>query len=338
MSDLCRLIWCGLIGLFRSRAALEAEILMLRHQLSVLRRQVPKRAAFNGIDRLVFVGLYRLAPQVLEALKIVRPETLIRWHRAGLRTYWRWKSRPRGGRPQTPVEIRRLIRDVSLANPLWGAPRIHGELLKLGIDVGQTTVAKYMARRRRPPSQGWKTFLRNHADGIAAMDLFVVPTMSFRLLFGLLILRHDRREIVWIGTTWRPTAEWIARQLTEACGWEAVPRFLLRDRDQVYGAVFVRRVRAMGIRDRPTAARSPWQNGYCERAIGSIRRDCLDHVMVFGERHLRHLLQCYATYYNQSRTHLSLNKDAPTRRPVEDLGCIQARPVLGGLHHRYVRI
>jgi transposase InsO family protein len=230
------------------------------------------------------------------------------------------------------------FRDVSLANPLWGAPRIHGELLKLGIDVGQTTVAKYMARRRGPPSQGWKTFLRNHADGIAAMDLFVVPTMSFRLLFGLLILRHDRREIVWLGATAHPTAEWIARQLTEAFGWEMPPQYLVRDRDHAYGAVFVRRVQAMGIRDRPTAARSPWQNGCCERAIGSIRRDCLDHVIVFGERHLRHLLCRYADYYNRSRTHLSLDKDAPARRQIQGVGSIEARPMLGGLHHRYVRI
>jgi transposase InsO family protein len=195
-----------------------------------------------------------------------------------------------------------------------------------------------MVRARRPPSQGWKTFLHNHADGIAAIDLFVVPTMSFRLLFGLLILRHDRREILWFGVTEHPTAEWIARQLTEAFGWEMPPRYLVRDRDHAYGDVFVRRVQAMGIRDRPTAARSPWQNGYCERAIGSIRRDCLDHIIVFGERHLRHLLRCYASYYNQSRTHLSLNKDAPARRAVHAVGCIEARPVLGGLHHQYVRI
>jgi transposase InsO family protein len=162
--------------------------------------------------------------------------------------------------------------------------------------------------------------------------------MSFRLLFGLLILRHDRREIVWLVVTRHPTAEWIARQLTEAFGWDSSPEYLLRDRDQAYGNVFIRRVRAMGIRDRPIAARSPWQNGYCERAIGSIRRDCLDHVIVFGERHLRHLLQCYATCYNQSRTHLSLNKDSPVRRPVHAVGYVEARPVLGGLHHCYVRI
>ena len=193
---------------------------------------------------------------------------------------------------------------MSLANPLWGAPRIHGELLKLGIDIGQTSVAKYMARRRRPPSQGWKTFLRNHADGIASMDLFVVPTLSFRLLYGLLILSHGRRQILWLGVTAHPSAEWMARQLTEACGWEWTPKYIVRDRDSVYGEIFTRRLRAMGIRDRPTAPRSPWQNGHTERLIGSIRRECLDHVVVFGERHLRHMLLSYMAYYNGARTHL----------------------------------
>src|ERR1700716_1769803 len=264
MRDVCSLIWLALIGLFRSRASLEIEILTLRHQLNVLRRKSPQRLSFTRVDRLVFAGLYRLAPGVLDALKIVRPETVIRWHRAGFRTYWRWKSRPRGGRPKTPLEIRQLIREISLANPLWGAPRLHGELLKLGIDVGQTTVAKYMARGRRPPSQGWKTFLHNHADGIASMDLFVVPTISFRLLYGLLILRHSRRELLWLGVTEHPSAEWIARPLTEACGWREAPRYLVRDRDGAYGEVFLRRLAAMGIRDRPTSARSPWQNGYVE--------------------------------------------------------------------------
>src|SRR6201997_4109304 len=194
MRDVCSLICLALIGLFRSRASLQVEILTLRHLLNVLRRKSPQRLAklgFTSIDRLVFAGLYRLAPGVLDALKIVRPETVIRWHRAGFRAYWRWKSRPRGGRPKTPLEIRQLIREISLSNPLWGAPRLHGELLKLGIEVGQTTVAKYMARGRRPPSQGWKTFLHNRADGIASMDLFVVPTISFRLLYGLLLLRTE---------------------------------------------------------------------------------------------------------------------------------------------------
>src|SRR6201982_536814 len=190
MRDAFSLIWLALIGLFRSRASLQVEILTLRHQLNVLRRKSPQRLGFTSIDRLVFAGLYRLAPGVLDALKIVRPETVIRWHRAGFRAYWRWKSRPRGGQPKTPLAIRHLIREMNLANPLWGAPRIHGELLKLGIDIGQTSVAKYMVRRRGPPSQGWNTFIRNHADGIAAMDLFVVPTISFRLPYGLLIMGH----------------------------------------------------------------------------------------------------------------------------------------------------
>jgi transposase InsO family protein len=326
MRDVCSLIWLALIGLFRSRASLQVEILTLRHQLNVLRRKSPQRLTFTSIDRLIFAGLYRLAPDVLDALKIVRPETVIRWHRAGFRAYWRWKSRPPSSGPKTPLEIRRLIREMSLANPLWGAPRLHGELLKLGIDVGQTSVAKYMARGRRPPSQGWKTFLHNHADGSASMDLFVVPTISFRLLYGLLILHHDRRQILWLGVTAHPTAGWISRQLTEAYGWKVTPRYIIRDRDAVYGDVFIRRLRAMNIRDRPTAPRSPWQNGYCERAIGSIRLECLDHAVVFGERHLRHLLRSYTTYYNAARTHLSVNKDAPSPRTAHAVGRILPTP------------
>ena len=338
MGDILKLIWWAVIGLFRSKVSLEAEILTLRHQLNVLRRKSPKRLAFSNFDRLVFASLYRIAPRIVNALVIIEPETVIRWHRAGFRLFWRWKSRSRGGRPKVALEIRQLIRAMSLANPLWGAPRIHGELLKLGIDVGQTSVAKYMARHRRPPSQGWKTFLRNHADGIASMDLFVVPTLSFRLLYGLLILCHGRRQILWLGVTAHPSAEWMARQLIEACGWECPPRYIVRDRDSVYGEIFTRRLRAMGIRDRPTAPQSPWQNGHTERLIGSIRRECLDHVVVFGERHLRHVLLSYMHYYNSARTHLSLNKDAPLPRAVQAVGRILPTPMLGGLHHHYVRI
>jgi transposase InsO family protein len=338
MGGILKLIWWTVIGLFRSRASLEAEILTLRHQLNVLRRKSPKRLGFSSFDRLVFAALYRISPRIVNALVIVRPETVIRWHRAGFRLFWRWKSQSRGGRPKVPLEIRQLIREMSLANPLWGAPRIHGELLKLGIEIGQTSVAKYMARHRKPPSQGWKTFLRNHADGIVSMDLFVVPTLSFRLLYGLLILWHGRRRILWLGVTAHPTAEWMARQLTEACDWEWNPSYIVRDRDRVYGEIFTRRLRAMGIRDRPTAPRSQWQNGHTERLIGSIRRECLDHVVVFGERHLRHLLLTYMAYYNGARTHLSLNKDAPVPRAVQAIGCIVPTQILGGLHHRYVRI
>jgi transposase InsO family protein len=338
MFDGLMLLWASLTRLFRSRVRLEAEILVLRQQINVLRRKSPKRFVFGTFDRWVFVGLYRLVPGVADALAVVWPETVIRWHRAGFRSFWRWKSRRRGGRPRVPLDVRKLIRDVSLANPLWGAPRIHGELFKLGIDVGQTSVAKYMARGRAGPSQGWRTFLRNHADGIASIDLFVVPTFSFRLLYGFLVLRHHRRFIMRLGVTANPTADWIAQQLTEACGWEGAPNYIVRDRDCAYGEPFVRRLRALGIRDRPTAPRSPWQNAYVERLIGSIRRELLDHVVVLGERQLRHLLLSYMTYYNEARTHLSLNKDTPVSRQIQRVGRISAKPHLGGLHHQYLRI
>ncbi len=226
---------------------------------------------------------------------------------------------------------------MSLDNPLWGAPRIHGELLKLGFDVGQTTVAKYMAKRRRPPSQSWKTFLRNHADGIAALDLFVVPTVDLRMLFALVVVMIDRRLMVTVNVTIHPTAEWIARQVTEAFPWNLAPRYLIRDRDRAYGRALKRCLCAMGIRDRPTAPRSPWQNCYAERLIGSIRRECLDHVIVLGEAHLRRVLRSYVAYYNGLRTHLSLAKDTPSGRGIQRTGSIIRRPILAGLHHHYTR-
>jgi transposase InsO family protein len=328
----------GLIAArFKSRARLEAEILILRHQVGILRRQMPKRVMLGGLDRLLFVWIHRLFPSVVRSVTIIRPDTIVRWHRAGFRAYWRWRSRPRWGRPRAPLELRQLIREMSLDNPLWGAPRIHGELLKLGFNVGQTTVARYMAKRRRPPSQSWKTFLRNHAEGIAALDLFVVPTVELRMLFALVVVTIDRRLMVTVNVTTRPTAEWIARQITEAFPWEWAPKYLVRDRDGAYGHALKRRLQAMGIRDRPTAPRSPWQNCYAERVIGSIRRECLDHVVVFGEAHLRRMLRQYADYYNTARTHLSLAKDSPVSRPIQRVGSVTKRPLLGGLHHQYVR-
>jgi transposase InsO family protein len=227
---------------------------------------------------------------------------------------------------------------MSLENPLWGAPRIHGELLKLGFEVAQSSVAKYMVERRGPPSQGWRTFLRNHAPDIAAMDLFVVPTIGFDLLYAFVIIRLDRRHLVWINVTANPTAEWIARQLTEAFPWKEAPLYLIRDRDRIYGTVVTRRLRAMGIRDKPIAPASPWQNGIAERLIGSIRRECLDHIVVLGEAHLRRILLTYAHYYNGARTHRFLNKDAPLHCAIQRLGAITSQPVLGGLHHQYCRI
>jgi len=227
---------------------------------------------------------------------------------------------------------------MSTENELWGAPRIHGELLKLGVEVAQSSVAKYMVKRRGPPSQGWRTFLRNHAPEVAAMDLFVVPTIGFKLLYGLVVVRIHRRDLVCINVTANPTAEWVARQITEAFPWNEAPRYMIRDRDRIYGAVVTRRLRAMGIRDKPTAPASPWQNGFAERLIGSIRRECLDHVIVLGEVHLRRILRSYADYYNGFRTHRSLNKDTPNSRPVQRSGAIISHAILGGLHHQYFRI
>src|SRR5208282_4704499 len=234
-----------------------------------------------------------------------------------------------GGRPRIEREIRDLIRRMSKENPLWGAPRIHGELLMLSIAIAESTVARYMVRRPGPPSQGWKTFLRNHAAGIASIDLFVVRTISFQLLYGLVILRHARRRLVTISVTSNPTAEWIAGQVTDAFPWDEAPRHLIRDGDGAFRPLYTRRIRAMGIRDRPTAPRSPWQNGHVERLIGSIRRESLDHLVVFGEAHLRRVLKAYASYYNEVRTHLSLEKDAPDFRRTQKIGRIAVIPILG---------
>jgi len=323
---------------FKSRLRLEAENAALRHQLMVLRRRLQGRIRLTNHDRWFLIQLYRWFPSILSVLTIVRPETLVRWHRAGFRCYWRWKSRSSGGRPQIDTELRVLIRRISIDNPLWGAPRIHGELLKLGFEVAQSSVAKYMVKRREPPSQGWRTFLRNHASEIAAMDFFVVPTIGFDLLYAFVIVRIDRRDLVWINVTKNPTAEWVARQITEAFPWDSAPGYMIRDRDRIYGRIVTRRLSAMGIRDKPIAPASPWQNGVAERLIGSIRRECLDHIIVFGEAHLRRILRSYARYHNDVRTHRSLDKDAPVSRPVQRTGSIKSFPILGGLHHLYARV
>src|SRR6266700_2306933 len=327
-----------LTSLFKSKSRLEAENAVLRHQLIVLRRRVRGRAQPTNIDRWFLVQMYRWFPPILKVVTIVQPETLVRWHRVGFRRYWRWKSNSRGGRPQIEIELRVLIRQMSTGNPLWGAPRIHGELLKLGFEVAQSSVAKYMVKRCGPPSQGWRTFLRNHAPHIAAMDLFIVPTIGFDLLYGLVIVRLALRDLVWINVIPHPTAEWVARQITEAFPWNEAPRHLIRDRDQVYSAAATRRLRTMGIRDKPIAPGSPWQNGFAERLIGSIRRECVDHIVVLGEKHLRGVLKSYARYYNELRTHRSLDKDAPIPRLIQRTGSIMSHALLGGLHHHYARV
>jgi transposase InsO family protein len=338
MIGLLRFVLEILASPFKSKIRLAAENAALRHQLIVLGRKLRGRVQLANSDRWFLVQLYRWFPSILKVLTIIRPETLVRWHRAGFRSYWRWKSRTWGGRPQIEAELRALIRRMSIDNPLWGAPRIHGELLKLGFEVAQSSVAKYMVKRRGPPSQEWRTFLCNHAPDIAAMDLFVVPTIGFSLLYAFVIVRLDRRDLVWINVTTNPTSDWIAHQMTEAFPWDDAPKYLIRDRDRIYGAVVTRRMRAMGIRDKPTAPASPWQNGFAERLIGSIRRECLDHIIVFGEAHLRRTLRSYACYYNDIRTHRSLDKDAPVSRPVQRTGIISSHAILGGLHHHYARV
>jgi putative transposase len=272
------------------------------------------------------------------AVHIVKPETVVAWHRRGFRLFWMWKSRHRTGRPGVPENVRALIRELSTANPLWGAPRIHGELLKLGLSVSQSTVAKYMRRHPRPPSQTWRTFLTNHASQIMAADLFVVPTATFRLLFVLVILGHDRRRIVHVAVTEHPTAAWTAQQLRNAFPENAAPGYLLHDRDGAFAAV-AGTLDGMNIQTVRTAPRSPWQNAYVERVIGSIRRECLDHVIVVNAAGLHRMLVGYVDYYMQSSTHLALAKDAPISRPVAppSAGRIVATPQVGGLHHRYDR-
>lgn len=338
MKSVVGLLFIYLWRSFRSRERLKAEIIVLRHQLNVLQRQCPKRPMLFPWDRVLFARLLHLFPSVTSAIAIVRPETVIRWHRAGFRWFWRWKSRNGGGRPRIDRELRDLIRQMCSENPLWGAPRIHGELLTLGFHIAQSTVSKYMSRRHKSPSQGWRTFLRNHADGIAAADFLVVPTVAFERLFVFVILGVGRRCIIWFGITTNPSAEWLAQQITEAFPWETAPRYLVRDNDGAYGIAFQGRLRSLGIRDHPIAPRSPWQNCYVERIIGSIRRECLDHIIVWNEAHLRRVLNAYVAYYNASRTHLGLDKDAPNCRPVESRGAIISASFLGGLHHRYSRI
>src|SRR5262249_48867866 len=282
--------------------------------------------------------LSRLWAQWRSALIIVKPETVIAWQRKGFRLYWIWKSRAgKKGRPRVSREVRELIQKMSRANPFWGAPRLHGELLKLGINISQATVAKYMVRHRKPPSQTWRTFLENHIKQLVSIDFLIVQTVNFQILFVFVVLAHERRRTIHFNVTAHPTAEWTAQQIAEAFPWDSAPRYLLHDRDAIYGELFQRRVREMGIREVLTAPRSPWQNPYVERLIGSIRRECLDHVIVLNESSLRQILKTYFQYYERSRTHLALEKDAPAGRVIQppELGRVIKFPEVGGLHHRY---
>jgi transposase InsO family protein len=329
-----------LSSIFRSRATIQLENLALRHQIGILQRSARRRPKLTPTDRLLWVGLSRIWSDWRSALTIVKPETVVAWHRAGFRLFWTWKVR-RGqpGRPVISREVRDLIRQMCRENPGWGAPRIHGELLKLGIDIGESSVSKYMVRSRKPPSQTWRTFLENHAQQLVCIDFFTVPTLRFQVLYVFLVLAHDRRRIVHCNVTAHPTAEWTGQQLREAFPFDQIPRYLLRDRDAIFGPDFREQVRDMGIREVLSTPRSPWQRAYVERVIGSIRRECLDHVIVFQESSLRRTLDSYLDYYHRSRTHLSLGKDSPEPRSIQPpgMGCVVAISQVGGLHHRYER-
>jgi putative transposase len=318
---------------------LALENLALRHQLAVYKRTVT-RPKLRPIDRLFWVWLAKVWAGWRQPLVIVTPATVLRWQRRRFREHWTALSRrPTCGRPPINAEIKALVTRMAVANPLWGAPRIHGELLKLGIHVAERTVSRLLPPRRSPPSQTWRTFLTNHVRDLVAIDFFTVPTARLRVLFVLVVLAHHRRRVLHFNVTEHPTATWTAQQLIEAFPDASAPFYLLRDRDRVYGHAFSHRVKGMGIREVLTAPHSPWQNPFAERLIGSIRRECLDHVLVLGERHLYRILTRYFAYYHRTRTHLALDKDAPDRRPIErpQVGRVISIPEVGGLHHRYVR-
>jgi putative transposase len=333
-------VLCAFASMFKTSAQLRLENIALRQQLVVLRRSAPKRLKLTPADRIFWVWLRRVWAAWKSALMIVKAETVVAWHRKGFRLFWTWKiHHGKPGRPKMPQEIRDLIRMMSRNNPRWGAPRIHGELLKLGIEITEPTVAKYMVRHRQPPSQTWRTFLDNHVGSLVSVDFFTVPTVRFQILYVFLVLAHDRRRILHFGVTAHPTAEWTAQQLRDAFPWDSAPRYLLRDRDRIFGKEFVDQVKVMGIKQVLSTPRSPWQRAYVERVIGTIRRECLDHIVVFGERSLRRTLSSYFAYYHHWRTHLSLGKDAPEPRRTQrrQEGHVIERPEVGGLHHHYER-
>ena len=329
----------SLLSGFQSHSRLALENLALRHQLAVLQRQAPK-PKLRPTDRLLWVSLLRFWPDWRQALLLVQPQTVIAWHRLGFRLFWRWKSRARGGRPSVDGDLIALIRQMWQANPTWGSPRIQAELAKLGIRISDSTVRKYRPNHRRPRSaQTWKTFLHNHAKELVAIDFFTVPTATLRVLYVFLVLAHERRRVLHFNITNSPSAAWTAQQVVEAFPFTTPPRYLLRDRDGIYGTDFVRRVKGLGLEQKLIAPRSPWQNPMVERLIGSLRRECLDHVILLNQEHLRRVLTDYLSYYHRHRTHRSLEQDCPEPRAVEPpgQGRIIELPLVCGLHHRYAR-
>src|SRR5271167_420533 len=320
--------------------AVAIENAALRLQLAAFQRK-HKRPVLTTFDRVFWIALRRLWSGWRGPLAYVQADTVVRWQRERFRRFWARLSKPqrrRRGRPGTAAEIRQLIQRMVAANPLWRAPRIHGELKMLGITISDRTVSRILRRLRRPPSQTWKTFLHNHIGQLVSIDFFTVPTVTMRVLFVFIVLEHRRREVLHFNVTENPTAAWTSQQIVDAFADRDVSRYLIRDRDTIYGNDVRQRIAALGIQELLTAPRSPWQNPYAERLIGSIRRDCLDHFIILNARHLKRTLNSYFGYYHGSRTHLGLEKQCPFPRQVSSTGRIIAIPQLGGLHHRYERV
>jgi len=331
----------GLRSLFQDKADLVLENLALRQQVAVLKEK-RSRPRLSNAHRLFWIILSRFWSKWATVLEIVKPETVVRWHRAGFRAFWRWKSRQKSpGRPPVHSEVRALIRKMAQENPTWGAPRIHGELLMLGFEISERTVSRYMPRRPAPPEviARWKAFLRNHRDGIAAMDFLTEPTVSFEVLYVFFVIQHGLRAILHFNATAHPTAAWVIQQLRDAFPFDTTPRYLIFDRDSKFAPAVQHVIKSFGIKPVRIAFRSPWQNGVAERWVLSARRELLDHVVVLNERHLRHLLRQYVCYYAEDRTHLTLAKGTPARRSVQPRPTrdaqVVALPRVGGLHHRY---
>ena len=325
---------------FRSHESVRLENLALWHQLAVY-KQSGSRPKLRPADRLLWVCLSRLWSGWQQALELVQPRTVVAWQKKRFRDYWRRLSQSgKPGRPAISQEVRVLIQDMWRSNPTWGSPRIVGELRKLGITVAKSTVEKYRPKGHKPSSPTWRAFLDNHVKDLVSCDFFVVPTATYRVLFVFILLAHERRRIVHINVTEHPTAQWTAQQIVDAFPWDTAPRFLLRDRDSIYSVAFQTRMKHLGIEEVKIAPRSPWQSPYVERVIGSIRRECLNDVIVLNERHLRRLLRSYLSYYHTWRVHRSLEMDAPELRAVQlpEIGPIRKVPEVGGLHHHYERI
>jgi putative transposase len=325
--------------LLKSRKELILENLMLRQQLNIYKRK-NKKPKLENIDRIILVWMSKIFNKWKSALVVVKVSTLIGWHKKGFKLYWKRKSR-RVGRPSIDWELIKLIQRMQKENPTWSAQRIQGELVKLGLDVPNNTVAKYMRKPKADPKkcQRWLTFLRNHAKYTVGIDFAVVRTISFKAIYVFIAISHDRRKILHFGISSNPHSQWAIQQLRETFAFNKTTKYVIRDNDRIFSENFKRTIKRFGLKDKPTAFRSPWQNPICERVIGTLRRECLDHMIILNEKHLHDVLHEYINdYYNVSRTHMSLEKDSPEHRPTQTNGKIKAKPILGGLHHIYRRV